>query len=52
MPNMPNMPPMPPLPPMTAGKRSKLSPEQQKQVLDELASGDISLADAMEKLSG
>jgi hypothetical protein len=52
VPPMPPMPPMPPLPPMTAGKRSKLSPEQQKQILDELASGDITLAEAMEKLNG
>jgi hypothetical protein len=51
-PPMPPMPPMPPLPPMTAGKRSKPSPEQQKQILDELATGDISLAEAMEKLGG
>src|SRR5438034_1433135 len=51
-PPMPPMPPMPPFPPMPAGTRSKLNPEQQKQILDELASGDISLAEAMEKLGG
>ena len=51
-PPAPPMPPMPPLPPMTAGKRSKLNPQQQKEILDDLASGDISLSEAMEKLNG
>src|SRR5437879_4334894 len=40
-PPMPPMAPMPPLPLTTARKRSKLNPQQQKEILDDLASGDI-----------
>src|SRR4051794_38697954 len=53
MPPMSPAPPMPPMPPMTGKKGGpKLSPEKRQQILDDLASGRISAAEAMEKLNG
>lgn len=52
-PRMPRAPiaPMPPIPPVAPAK-SKVTPEKRQQVVEDLAAGKISMADAMEILNG
>ena len=47
-------PPRPPAPPApgSRGSQSRLTPEKRQQILDELASGKISAADALQRLNG
>ncbi len=46
----PTMPVMPPPPPQPGGPR--LSPEKRQQILDDLAAGKLSAAEAMKRLQG
>jgi hypothetical protein len=51
MPPTPPIPPVPPIPP-TRPLGLKVTPEQQQQILDDLAAGKIGAAEAMKKLHG